>query len=57
MVYPGHDAKYLTIRRCPYTVITILTKAIDVKGKTEHRHIYTSFSPKEMDEAEVAISF
>jgi hypothetical protein len=51
------DAKYVPIRRCPYPVRTILTKAVNAKGKTEYRHIYTSFSPKEMDEVEVAISF
>jgi len=45
------------IRRCPYPVRTVLTKAIDAKGKIEYRYIYTSFSPKEMDEAEVNISF
>jgi len=51
------DAKYVPIRRCPYPVRTILTKAIDAKGRLDFRHIYTSFSPKEMDEVEVAISF
>lgn len=51
------DSKYLSIRRCPYPVRTVLIKAIDAKGKIEFRHIYTSFSPKEMDEVEVAISF
>lgn len=51
------DANYVPIRRCPYPVRTILTKAIDAKGKIEYRHIYTSFSPKEMDEVEVATSF
>ncbi|MQY59416.1 MAG: transposase [Clostridia bacterium] len=51
------DTKYLTIRRCPYPVRTVLIKAIDAKGKIDYRHIYTSFSPKDMDEVEVAISF
>ncbi|MBA7696168.1 hypothetical protein ES703_104810 [subsurface metagenome] len=51
------DTKYLSIRRCPYPVRTVLIKAIDAKGKIDYRHIYTSFSPKEMDEVEVAISF
>ncbi len=51
------DANYVPIRRCPYPVRTILTQAIDAKGKIEYRHIYTSFSPKEMDEVEVATSF
>lgn len=51
------DAKYLTIRRCPYPLRTVLIKAIDAKGKIDYRHIYTSFSPKEMDEVEVATSF
>lgn len=50
------DAKYLSIRRCPYPVRTVLTKAVDAKGRIDYRHIYTSFSPKEMDEIEVAIS-
>ncbi len=49
--------KYLIIRRCPYPVRTVLIKAIDAKGKIDYRHIYTSFSSKEMDEVEVAISF
>lgn len=51
------DAKYLSIRRCPYPVRTVLIKAIDAKGKLDYRHIYTSFSPKDMDEVKVAISF
>jgi len=51
------DANYVPIRRCSYPVRTILTKAVDAKGKIEYRHIYTSFSPKEMGEVEVAISF
>ena len=51
------DAKYVPIRRCPYPVRTVLTKAVDAKGKIEFRHIYTSFNPKEMDEVEVAASF
>ena len=51
------DTKYLSIRRCPYPVRTVLTKAVDAKGKITYRHIYTSFSPKEMHEVEVAISF
>ena len=51
------DTKYLSIRRCPYPVRTVLIKAIDAKGKIDYRHIYTSFSPKEMNEVEVAISF
>lgn len=53
----AYEVKYLTIRRCPYPARTVLTKAIDAKGKIDYRHIYTSFSPKEMDEVEVAISF
>jgi len=51
------EVKYLTIKRCPYPVRTVLTKAVDAKGKIDYRHIYTSFSPKKMDEVEVAISF
>ncbi len=51
------DVKYLTIKRCPYPVRTVLTRAVDAKGKIDYRHIYTSFSPKDMDEVEVAISF
>jgi len=51
------DVKYVPIRRCPYPVRTVLTKAVDAKGKITYRHIYTSFSPKEMHEMEVATSF
>ena len=51
------DTKYLIIRNCPYPVRTVLTKAIDAKGKLEYRHIYTSFSPEEMDEVEVVLFF
>ncbi|TET11653.1 hypothetical protein E3J84_02595 [Candidatus Aerophobetes bacterium] len=51
------DAKYVIIRNCPYPVRTVLIKAIDAKGKLEYRHIYTSFSPEEMDEVEVVTSF
>ena len=51
------DAKYLIIRNCPYPVRTVLIKAIDAKGKLEYRHIYTSFSPKEMNEVEVVLCF
>ena len=50
------DAKYITITNCPYPVRTVLTKAIDAKGKLKLRHIYSSFSPKEMDEVEVTLS-
>jgi len=46
------DAKYVTIRNCPYPVRTVITKAINAKGKLNYRHIYTSFSPEEMDEVE-----
>jgi len=51
------DARYVPIRRCPYPVRTVLTKAVNAKGKIEFRHIYTSFRPKEMDGVEVATSF
>jgi len=51
------DAKYVIIRRCPYPVRTVVIKAIDAKGKLKYRHIYTSFSPEEMDEVEVVLSF
>ncbi|MEA1964585.1 MAG: transposase [Candidatus Aerophobetes bacterium] len=50
------DAKYVTITNCPYPVRTVMTKAINAKGKLDYRHIYTSFSPKEMDEVETTIS-
>jgi len=50
------DAKYITIRHCPYPVRVVLIKAIDAKGKLKYRHLYTSFSPKEMDEVEVVLS-
>ncbi len=50
------DAKYVIIRGCPYPVRTVITKAINAKGKLDCRHIYTSFSPEEMDEVEVALS-
>lgn len=49
------DAKYITIRNCPYPVRTVITKAINAKGKLDYRHIYTSFSPKEMDEVETTL--
>jgi hypothetical protein len=49
------DAKYVTITNCPYPVRTVVTKAIDAKGELEYRHIYTSFSPEEMDEVEVTL--
>jgi len=49
------DAKYVTITNCPYPVRTVLIKAIDAKGKLEYRHIYTSFSPREMDEVEITL--
>jgi len=51
------DAKYVIIRNCPYPVRTVLIKAIDAKGELEYRHIYTSFSLKEMNEVEVVTSF
>jgi len=49
------DAKYVTITNCPYPVRTVLIKAIDAKGKLEYRHIYTSFSPREMAEVEITL--
>jgi len=49
------DAKYVTITKCPYPVRTVVTKAIDAKGKLKYRHIYASFSPREMDEVEVTL--
>jgi len=49
------DAKYVTITNCPYPVRTVITKAIDAKGKFKYRHIYTSFSLKEMDEVETVL--
>ena len=51
------DAKYVIITNCPYPVRTVLIKAIDAKGELEYRHIYTSFSLKEMNEVEVVTSF
>ncbi|MFQ5836158.1 MAG: transposase [bacterium] len=51
------DAKYVIITNCPYPVRTVITKAIDAKGKLKYRHIYTSFSPEEMNEVEVVLSF
>lgn len=50
------DAKYVTIRNCPYPVRTVITKAINAKGKLDYRHIYTSFSPREMDGVETTLS-
>jgi len=46
------DAKYISIRNYPYPVRTVMTKGVNAKGKFDYRHIYTSFSPKEMDEVE-----
>ena len=51
------DAKYVTITNCPYPVRTVVTKTIDAKGELEYRHIYTSFSPREMDEVETILSY
>ena len=50
------DAKYVNIRNCPYPVRTVITKGVNAKGKLDYRHIYTSFSPREMDEVETTLS-
>ncbi|MEA3485889.1 MAG: transposase [Candidatus Aerophobetes bacterium] len=50
------DAKYIKIRNCPYPVRTVITKAVNAKGKFDCRHIYTSFSPRQMDEVEITLS-
>ena len=50
------DVKYTAIKDCPYPVRVVVTKAINAKGNLDYRHIYTSFSPEEMDEVEVALS-
>ncbi|MEA1963657.1 MAG: transposase [Candidatus Aerophobetes bacterium] len=51
------DVNYVSITNCPYPVRTVITKAINAKGKFDYRHIYTSFSPKEMDEVETTLSY
>jgi len=51
------DAKYVRIRNCPYLVRTVITKQLDAKGNLEYRHIYTSFSPNELDEVETILSY
>ena len=35
---------------------TVITKAVNDKGKFDYRHIYTSFSPREMDKVEAVLS-
>jgi len=49
------DAKYVKIRNCPYPVRTVITKGVNAKGKLDYRHIYTSFSPRQMDEVETTL--
>jgi len=49
------DAKYVKIRNCPYPLRTVITKGVNAKGKLDYRHIYTSFSPRQMDEVETTL--
>ena len=51
------DAKYIRITNCPYPVRTVIAKQLNAKGELKYRHIYASFSSKELDGVETILSY